>query len=120
MTHPSLFIFYVENPLASAAFYASLLGREPLEASETFAIFRLESGASLGFWSRHTVEPRPGAGAGGSEMAFHVEDVDAVFRDWSARGLTILQEPTEMDFGRSFTARDPDGHPLRVYKMSKG
>jgi predicted enzyme related to lactoylglutathione lyase len=120
MTHPSLFIFYVENPVASAAFYAGLLGREPLETSETFALFRLESGASLGLWSRHTVEPKPGAGPGASEMAFHVKDVDTVYRDWSARGLTILQEPADMDFGRSFMARDPDGHRLRVYKMVDG
>jgi hypothetical protein len=28
----------------------------------------------------------------------------------------ILQPPTEMDFGRTFTAADPDGHRLRVFK----
>jgi predicted enzyme related to lactoylglutathione lyase len=117
MTQPSLFILYVENPLASAEFYQGLLGVAPLEASATFAIFRLACGASLGLWSRHTVEPAAAGAPGAGEMAFPVEDVDAVHRDWVRRGLPVLQAPTEMDFGRSFVARDPDGHRLRVYRM---
>lgn len=119
MTQPTLFILYVDQPLASAAFYATLLGCEPVEAQETFAMFRLDSGVSLGLWSRHTVVPAPGAAAGGGELAFHVEDVDAVYRDWVARGLPILQQPAKMDFGRTFTAQDPDGHRLRVYRMAR-
>lgn len=119
MNQPSLIILYVDQPLASAAFYAPLLGIEPVEAQETFAMFRLESGVSLGFWSRHTVAPAPGAATGGSELAFHVQDVDAVYRDWVGRGLTFLQQPADMDFGRTFTAQDPDGHRLRVYRMAE-
>ena len=52
---------------------------------------------------------------GGSEIAFMVADVDAVHTDWLSRGLTILQAPTDMDFGRTFVAVDPDGHRLRVF-----
>jgi predicted enzyme related to lactoylglutathione lyase len=43
-------------------------------------------------------------------------DVDAVHADWAARGLAIAQPPTELDFGRTFVALDPDGHRLRVFK----
>jgi catechol 2,3-dioxygenase-like lactoylglutathione lyase family enzyme len=49
-------ILYVDNPAASAAFYAALLGQAPAE-----------------------------------------------------------QSPTELDFGRTFVALDPDGHRLRVF-----
>ncbi|HVR58806.1 MAG TPA: VOC family protein, partial [Pseudolabrys sp.] len=55
---------------------------------------------------------------GAGEVAFTVEDtaaVNATFADWKKRGLTILQEPVQMDFGHTFVAADPDGHRLRVF-----
>ncbi|HYM02579.1 MAG TPA: VOC family protein [Stellaceae bacterium] len=41
--------------------------------------------------------------------------VDATHREWAKRGLTILQPPIDLDFGRTFLARDPDGNRLRVF-----
>lgn len=112
----SLVILYVDSPTVSAAFYAELLGRAPAEASPTFALFPLSSGIGLGLWSRHTVEPAAASPAGGgSEIALTAGDVDAVHADWEARGLTIAQPPTDMDFGRTFVALDPDGHRIRVF-----
>lgn len=110
-----LVILYVADPPASAAFYAGLLGQDPAETSPGFAMFALPSGVGLGLWSRRTVEPAAAAGGGGAEIAFTAEDVDAVHADWTARGLTIAQAPTDMDFGRTFVALDPDGHRLRVF-----
>jgi predicted enzyme related to lactoylglutathione lyase len=110
----TLVILYVERVEASAAFYAALLGRPPTEASPTFAMFAMGEGAGLGLWSRRTVAP-PAAAAGGGELAFSAEDVDAVHAAWRVRGLTIAQPPTDMDFGRTFVALDPDGHRLRVF-----
>ena len=111
----NLTILYVDEPLASAAFYADLLGLPPVEAAPTFAMFRLPGGAGIGLWSRHTVEPGATAAGGGGELAFTAADVDAVHTDWARRGLTIVQPPTELDFGRTFVAVDPDGHRLRVF-----
>ena len=114
----SLVILYVEDPPASAGFYADLLGRAPVEVSPTFAMVPLGSGAMLGLWSRHTVEPAAGARGGGGEVAFASADAEAVRRthaDWARRGLAIAQVPTAMDFGHSFVALDPDGHRLRVF-----
>ncbi|HVW91717.1 MAG TPA: drug:proton antiporter, partial [Devosia sp.] len=37
---------------------------------------------------------------------------------WKGLDLVMLQEPTEMDFGFTFTAADPDGHRLRVFAMN--
>jgi catechol 2,3-dioxygenase-like lactoylglutathione lyase family enzyme len=115
MPELSLVILYVDSPVASAAFYEGLLGQPPVEASPTFAMFRLPSGIGIGLWSRHTVEPAAAASGGGTELAFTAGDADAVHADWAARGLPIAQPPTEMDFGRTFVALDPDGHRLRVF-----
>jgi catechol 2,3-dioxygenase-like lactoylglutathione lyase family enzyme len=117
MPDPNFVLLYVESPAASAAFYADLLGKAPVESSPTFAMFALGSGVMLGLWSRRTVEPAAALGDGG-EIAFSVADraaVDATHADWKERGLPILQSPTEMDFGRTFVAGDPDGHRLRVF-----
>jgi predicted enzyme related to lactoylglutathione lyase len=72
----------------------------------------------LALWARDTVEPTPNGTTGGSEICFSVADakaVDATHSDWRKRGLKIAQEPTAMDFGRTFVALDPDGHRLRVF-----
>ena len=111
-------LLYVESPAASAAFYRTLLNRPPVEQSPTFAMFAIDSGIMLGLWSRHTVEPAAGAAGGGGEIAVTVREaatVDQTHAAWKALGLPILQEPTDLDFGRTFVALDPDGHRLRVF-----
>ena len=118
MSDVNFILLYVESPAASARFYESLLGRPPVENSPTFAMFAMSNGLMLGLWGRDGVEPKAAAGAFGGELAIAVEDraaVEACHRDWSARGLTIAQQPTAMDFGYTFTALDPDGHRLRVF-----
>ena len=115
---PSHILLYVESAAASAAFYGDLLGRPPVESSPAFAMFVLTSGVKLGLWTRHTVEPAATTGTGGSEIAIAVADADtlrALHADWVRRGLPIAQPPTDMDFGRTFAALDPDGHRLRVF-----
>lgn len=123
MLNADFILLYVDSPAASARFYADLIGSAPLEESPTFAMFALPSGIMLGLWSRHTVEPAATASAGGAEIAMTVADgaaVDALHLDWQARGLAILQAPTDLDFGRTFVALDPDGHRLRVFAPGQG
>ncbi|MFI5014700.1 MAG: VOC family protein [Hyphomicrobiales bacterium] len=118
MSDINFVILYVDSPAKSADFYADLLGRPAVETSPTFAMFAMQSGVMLGLWSRHTVEPAATAAGGGGEIAFTVADaaaVDATHADWSRRGLKVAQAPTELDFGRTFVALDPDGHRLRVF-----
>ena len=118
MADPNFIILYVDNPSDSARFYENLLGKPPLEVSPTFAMFALGNGVMLGLWSRHTVEPAAAAPAGSGELAFAVADTDTVRRtyaDWGARGYRIAQAPTDLDFGHTFVALDPDGHRLRVF-----
>ncbi|KTS24785.1 drug:proton antiporter [Methylobacterium indicum] len=119
MLQPTYTILYVANPEASGRFYAAVLGATPIEAGAGFVLFAFENGLKLGLWSRHTVMPAAGAAGGGSEIAVTVADdatLDATHAAWVDKGLPILQPPTDMDFGRTFVALDPDGHRLRVFR----
>jgi predicted enzyme related to lactoylglutathione lyase len=118
MTDPSCTILYVDDPSRSATFYSELLERKPVESSPTFAMFALANGTMFGLWARETVEPKTSVAGGGAEIAFTVPDaraVDQTHREWSGRGVPIVQQPTTMEFGRTFVGVDPDGHRLRVF-----
>jgi len=115
---PNFMLLYVDNARASEAFYSALLGRKPVETSPNFALFALDSGLKLGMWARQMVKPAPAAAGGGAEIVMPVENpasVDTTHAAWQARGLRVIQAPTDMDFGRTFVALDPDGHRLRVF-----
>lgn len=121
MTDTNSLFLYVTDASASAGFYARLLGSEPVEASATFALFILPSGLALGLWGKHGVQPAPVTGGGGSEIGFKVDsaaEIDGIHADWQSRSATIAFPPTDLDFGRSFVAIDPDGHRLRVYAVA--
>jgi len=118
MSNANFVLLYVESPEASASFYRALLERDPVEASATFVMFALDSGLVLGLWSRHSVRPSAVAAGGGGELAFRVPDspvVDAAHARWKELGVSILQGPTDMEFGRTFVGLDPDGHRLRIF-----
>ncbi len=118
MLSPNYNLLYVADPQASGAFYAKLFDREPIEAAPTFVMFQMESGAILGLWSRDTVTPAPASAVGGSEVGIRVPGaaaVDKTCADWKGLGVEIAQEPTDLDFGRTFVGLDPDGHRVRVF-----
>jgi len=117
MMNPNMVVLYVNDTVTSRVFYSDLFQRQPVESSPNFSGFALESGLFVGLWLRPKVMPAAQANAGAAELAFPVADakaVDAVYENWRGRGLVIAQEPTDMDFGRTFVALDPDGHRLRV------
>ena len=118
MAQPNFIILYVGDTAQSAAFYTTLLDKEPLESSPGFAMFALDSGVMLGLWARHAVTPAAVAPAGAGELAMAVADsaaVDTLYSAWSKRGLNIVQERVKLDFGYTFVALDPDGYRLRVF-----
>ncbi|ENW5166206.1 VOC family protein [Serratia marcescens] len=122
MTLPSMTLLYVDNPLNSAAFYQRLLGQAPVELSPGFALFVLNNGFKLGMWAKQGVKPAATLTGGGGELGFLCQDpqeVEARYNRWRELGLPIEQTPTEMAFGYTFVARDPDGHRLRVYALSE-
>lgn len=118
MTALPYILLYVENPHQSATFYSALLASQPVEASDTFALFVLDNGVKLGLWARAGVQPAATMTGGGSEYAISVADETALLQtlaDWQAAGATLEQPVTAMDFGLTFTVSDPDGHRLRAF-----
>ena len=121
MTNPNFILAYVADAPKSAALYEKLLGAKPVESSPNWAMFAFPNGLALGLWARNDVEPKATL-PGGTEIGFPVENDATVSltRDaWAKLGLKILQEPTQMDFGYTFTAADPDGHRLRVFAPTR-
>jgi len=120
-------LLYVENVPRSRDFYQRLLDLRPVEDSDTFVLFVLPSGVKLGLWGKNGVIPAANA-PGGFELGIPVEsagDVDRLAGEWQTgawkeSGVRIIQEPVDMDFGRTFTACDADGHRLRVFFPGAG
>lgn len=116
MSSPNFVILYASDVPRSAAFWEEELGFAPAEASPGFAMFVGADGARLGLWRTAAVQPAVDAAAGGTELCLPCADraaVDAAYAAALARGRVVLQPPTAMDFGYTFTLSDPDGHRLR-------
>lgn len=112
-------LLFVTNPQKSGLFYQELLDMKPIEESPTFVMFALKNGVMLGLWSKYTAEPRVDVPAGALEICFPTDNVDELYEDWGSKHVTIAQKPTDMDFGRTFVALDPDGHRIRVYRLKE-
>jgi predicted enzyme related to lactoylglutathione lyase len=98
----------VKDVAAATAFYRDTLGFTLEGASDTMAQFELQGGAILGIQQPTLPGEQP------FEVAFMVDDVDATFTAWKARGVEMIEEPNERPFGRTFAIRAPQGHLLRV------
>ncbi|HEX2734030.1 MAG TPA: VOC family protein [Polyangiaceae bacterium] len=120
MRNLNYLLLAVKNPRHSAVLYTRLLGREPVEAQDTFVLYVLPNGFKLGLWIDSEMQPKP-LPAGGVEISFSEDSKESVlasYKEWKGLGLPILQEPTEMDFGFTFVAADPDGHRLRSFVLA--
>lgn len=120
MTVLNYILLSVANPARSEEFYSKLLNIKPVENSPTFVLYVLPNGIKLGLWIDSGIAPKP-LPAGGVEVTFSETSNDAVrttFADWTDKGAKILQPLTQMDFGFTFVASDPDGHRLRVFAIS--
>ena len=114
---PNFILLYVQDAVASCQFYQRLLQQPPVEHTDNFALFVLENGLKLGVWAANEVLPPVQSCTGHCELGIAVAsraDVDEVFLRWQNE-YTVLQTPTAMDFGYTFTINDPDGHRIRVF-----
>ncbi|OLP57376.1 hypothetical protein BJF92_16405 [Rhizobium rhizosphaerae] len=118
--NPSYLLLYVTDVARSAALYREITGRTPVEQSPGFALFALDT-VRFGLWRRDAVQPAVMADPGALEIGFPLEteaELAVTLARWTALGLTLLQPVTTMDFGRTFTVADPDGHRLRAFVLS--
>jgi catechol 2,3-dioxygenase-like lactoylglutathione lyase family enzyme len=111
----------VKDPQKSAKLYDQLFGMAPVENAPTFVLYVLPTGLKVGLWAAGDMKPAPRP-AGGIELSFSLPDEASVrrtFADWTALGLSVVQEPTKMDFGFTFVVADPDGHRLRPFVLDR-
>ena len=115
---PNSVILYVSDVKASTGFYRKILGSGPVETYPGFSVFSLSDGMTLGLQAADQIEPAAEPYIGGGELSLsNVESADVVDRlyaPWKALGISLVLEPTTLEFGYTFVAADPDGHRLRV------
>jgi predicted lactoylglutathione lyase len=120
MANVDYLLLAVADPLQSAEIYGQILEAEPVSAAKTFVLYVLPNRLKLGLWQKEDMLPLTGK-PDGVDVSFSVADNDAVralYTRWTGLGLKVLQEPTDMDFGFTFTVADPDGHRLRAFALN--
>ena len=60
------------------------------------------------------LQEKPGA-AGAVALWFQVDDVDAAYAQWTARGVTFAHEPRKNFWGYGPELADPDGYLVRLW-----
>ncbi|WP_131783494.1 VOC family protein [Legionella gresilensis] len=121
MLEPNALVMYVKNLHESNSFYQGLLGIQAEESSPTFKMFKLPNGLMLGLKDSNALQTM-GIDSSGNELVFTVTDnaeVDALFLKWQQKEMAIIQAPTNLSFGYTFLAQDPDGNRLRVVSLGK-
>lgn len=126
-----LIMLYCRDLERAKAFYISELGLEvvPQFSSDTFIFLRSGGGTPIALQDATALPKERPREAGGVEIGFDVDDVEAVWHDWKAKGIDVLTDITDNGAGRLFLARDPEGHyltisqlhdPVRAYRQSLG
>ncbi len=116
-TGPDFLSLQTSDLDASQAFYEQYLGLVRSQAGpphavvfETkpiaFALRELIPGTDL------ASAAQPGVGVA---LWFHATDVQAIHDALAADGHTIVSEPIDGPFGRTFTFADPDGYPVTLH-----
>ncbi len=110
---------YVQDVEKSKAFYTEFLGMklQPEFSSPTFVFLQPTEGTPIALQDLASLPPGVPAQPGGFELNFEVEDLDAAYQQWKAKGMEVLTEMMDMGAGRFFRAKDPEGHVLGVFQL---
>ncbi|MCE7028329.1 drug:proton antiporter [Jiella avicenniae] len=115
-------LLYTDDVSRNAAKLERFFGFAPVEYTPGFALFFFGEGR-LGLWKLDAVEPRVKVRPGACEFALSLDGGPAAVDAAAARAfdaqMTILQEPTEMDFGYTFVAALDDGNRIRMFARSQ-
>ncbi len=126
MTERALFVLYVRDQAASAAFYRRVFGREPVLDVPGMTEFDIARGARLGLMPEAGIRrllgerlPDPSAASGTprAELYLYVDDPAASHARALAAGASELSAPSLRDWGDlAAYALDPDGHVVAFAK----
>lgn len=110
---------FVRDVARARAFYMEMLGLEPIPqlSSESFAFLKPASGSPIAIQDTSMLPQGIAAEPGGFRLDFEVDDLDATWNDWKAKGVAGLTEISDMGAGRVFFARDPEGNAIGVAQL---
>ena len=107
-------VLMVDDVVGTARFYEENLGFQPAFASDWYVHLQSELSPDVNLAildGNHDTIPSVGRGrAQGVLLNFEVEDVDGVYANWTAKGLPVLRDIKDEEFGqRHFIGSDPNG-----------
>jgi catechol 2,3-dioxygenase-like lactoylglutathione lyase family enzyme len=111
----------------SRRFYTDVLGGEALLAGSDFSIVALANGwVTIGLGGgptddkpNVTLEPPSDPGRASSFLNLRVADIDARYKEWSARGAEFLTPPIDRGQEIRCYMRDPDGYLIEVGQLEQ-
>jgi catechol 2,3-dioxygenase-like lactoylglutathione lyase family enzyme len=111
----------VEDVARSARFYSEVLGGEVVLEGEPSAVALANAWIIINVGGGPTedkptvpVEPPQDPDRVSSFLNVRVADIEAIYRDWSARGAEFLTPPQDREREIRCYLRDPDGHLIEV------
>lgn len=102
-------ILRVNNLAASLCFYVDVLGFKVNWGGENESTF-----ASISRDGRSIMLAQGEQGHPGTWLWIGVEDIEPLFADLIAKGVKIVQKPTNYPWAYEMKIEDPDGHVLRL------
>ena len=117
MPAPNLFLVYVTDIERATAFYRDLFEIEPVMLTPRYVPFQVAPGVLFALWngrSDQVTSELPRAFEVGLMVPRSEVAVDDIYDRWAAKGVTVVEEPHDDVFGRTFVIADPDGNLIRV------
>jgi predicted enzyme related to lactoylglutathione lyase len=114
---PNLFLTYVQDAGEATAFYSDLFDIQPSFISPRYVAFDVAPGVLFAVWTgrnEHAVPATPRVSEVGLMVPGSAGAVDDLYAQWAAKGVSVVEEPHDDVFGRTFVISDPDGNLIRV------
>lgn len=90
---------------------------EPLTITPRYVPFEVAPGLLFALWSGRgetVTATTPRSSEVGLMLPRSAAEVDDYYAAWVAKGVTVVEEPHDDVFGRTFVIADPDGNLIRV------
>ena len=114
-------VLYVRDVQKAKKFYTEVIGlpEDKAQSSPEFVMLRPSGGSLLALEDIAISPVGKGSAQPSTEIGFLVDDADAVWKRWKERGVEMVTELENKPFGRTFTAKDPDGYFLTPYQPAR-
>ncbi|TXG76916.1 glyoxalase [Candidatus Dojkabacteria bacterium] len=118
MPKANLQLVYVSDISRSMAFYKNIFKSDPIFSSPRYVAFVADADgeALFAIWTGgdNPDATIPRFSEIGIMLSSNAE-VDRLFDEWRDREeITVVREPYDEVFGRTFLVKDPDGHIIRI------